>query len=196
MYLDKTDGADAISNGAFYLGWRSEAILMRDNQINDNVTVQFKTPWVDTAFPSDITGILNLNGFSERIKNIEFWNDNGSPKQGLRAIIDFGDGGAQTFIFAGINFQISNTTFSGRVYRYRTFVEFYSYRQGEDHVYSVSKLSSTTFTNDAPGDTSTKTLVTLLRFPEFGVYDVDYTVSETAVSVNGESMYEYAPVAK
>jgi len=197
LYLDKSNGAQAISssNGYMvYLGWRSHIVWMADNQIADNMTLQLKTPIVYTDSPSDLTTTLDLNGHSERVGQIEFWNDN-STKQGLMSVVDFGNGGEQHFTFK--NFRIpTDTSFKNRVWLYRTFIEFRSYREGEDHVYCATKLSTQTYTNDDPNDKTTKNQINLLRFPEFGVYNVDYSISETAKTINGETLYEYAPVAK
>ena len=199
VYLDKR-GAQAISsdqpNGKYlYFGWRSQIIWLNDNQIADDIRVQFKTPIADAQSPSDLTGIFYLNGHSERIGTIDLWNDNSTPKQGLQAVIDFGNGGEQSFTFAGINFQTTNSTFAARVYFYRTFLDFRNYRLGEDHVYCKAKLSSSSFMNDDPRDRTTKTYLNLIRFPEFGVFGVDYEIAETQVTINGETLYEYSPRA-
>ncbi len=199
VYLDKR-GAQAISsdqsNGKYlYFGWRSQIIWLNDNQIADDIRVQFKTPIADAQSPSDLTGIFYLNGHSERIGTIDWWNDNSTPKQGLQAVIDFGNGGEQSFTFAGFSFQTTNTSFSSRVYFYRTFLDFRNYRLGEDHVYCKAKLSSSSFMNDDPRDRTTKTYLNLIRFPEFGVFGVDYEIAETQVTINGETLYEYSPRA-
>ena len=199
VYLDKR-GAQAISsdqsNGKYlYFGWRSQIIWLNDNQIADDIRVQFKTPIADAQSPSDLTGIFYLNGHSERIGTIDWWNDNSTPKQGLQAVIDFGNGGEQSFTFAGFNFQTTNSTFAARVYFYRTFLDFRNYRLGEDHVYCKAKLSSSSFMNDDPRDRTTKTYLNLIRFPEFGVFGVDYEIAETQVTINGETLYEYSPRA-
>lgn len=197
IYLNKTGGAQAISSDSgkmLYVGWRSHIIWLNDNQIADDITVQFKTPIVDTQSPSDLTCIFDLNGHSERIGTIDLYNDN-STKQGLQSVIDFGNGGEQTFTFGRINLRVTDQTFMGRVYLYRTFFDFRNYRLGEDHVYSTSKLSASSFTNDDPRDRTTKTYLNLLRFPEFGVFGVDYEIAETQVTINGETLYEYSPRA-
>lgn len=198
IYLDKRGGAQAITSDKgkmLYVGWRSHVVWLNDNQIADDITVQFKTPIIDTQSPSDLTCIFDLNGHSERIGKIDMWNDNTLAKQGLQTIIDFGNGGEQSFTFASINFQTTNSSFQSRVNFYRTFLDFRNYRMGEDHVYCASKLSASTFMNDDPRDRTTKTYLNLLRFPEFGVFGVDYEIAETQVTINGETLYEYSPRA-
>ena len=178
--------------------------LLGNEQIADDVNLAYKTPrymHTDPVETEPITaGVLNLNGFSERLQivylqNDELYNGNNTvlKKLGVRGIVDFGAGGEQYFCFREVK------TLSGYENRESmdpnlSCLEFRNYVPNEDHVYSIYRLSSSI---TVMAGQSIRQL-NLLRFKGFGVIGVDYTIEESGpktVSINGKTVnvYEYTP---
>lgn len=204
LYLGKTGGAQAISGSIFSITRRGMVTLLGNEQIADDVNLAYKTPrymHTDPVETEPITaGVLNLNGFSERLQivylqNDELYNGNNTvlKKLGVRGIVDFGAGGEQYFCFREVK------TLSGYENRESmdpnlSCLEFRNYVPNEDHVYSIYRLSSSI---TVMAGQSIRQL-NLLRFKGFGVIGVDYTIEESGpktVSINGKTVnvYEYTP---
>ena len=190
LYLDKSPGAYAISSVStstdrqvFTLQNRAYVCLMRDNQIDPVMELRFGTPISNRPDDSSlVAGVLDLNGYSESVRRIYFnKSDAGMVTSGVIGVIDFGNGGEQSFTCQSLSYYQRYLNVGA------TWVEFRNYKLGEDHFYCKETIFRTA---TGAEDTNRKNM---LRFPEFGVYGVDYQVVETTVTINGESYFEYSP---
>ncbi len=202
-YLGKTDGAYAIGGAGrtFTITSRGMVTLLGNEQIEDNLRVNITNPQyypgTDPVTTEPITaGVLNLNGFSERVGNLCFHMD-GSDKFALRFVLDYGAGGEQYFCCSNFNqYPSNNGNGNANINLKLSRLQICNYVLGEDHFYSQTKLSTQKYTAGTASNYVYS--LSMIEFKGFGVRDVDYKVKETGPfvrSINGKNVlvYEYTP---